>query len=264
MNKHLLQIIIAALLLFNTFIYAEIRETTSMQEIVPLVDDSTLLVVDIDNTLIEPEGNLGSDQWYYFLVRKYVQLDHMSGKAANETAMQVWNQAQWLVKIRPVEKDTPALIKQLQSKGVRVMGLTARTVDIVDKTFAQLKSIGISLNQPPIHDKPVDFHLDDLARFENGILFVGEQNDKGEALVQFLRRSHYLPAKIIFIDDKLRHVENVEKALSKTGARFLGFRYGAADEKVRLFNQDTQDIALFAGGILPSAVTPKADAAKER
>ena len=250
MKKRVPHIILGTLLLSCTFINAEIREATCMQEIVPFVDDSTLLVVDIDNTLIEPEGNLGSDQWYYFLVRKYMQFDHRSEKEANEEAMQVWNKTQWLINVNPVEKDTPGFIKQLQDIGVRIMGVTARTLNIIDKTFSQLESTGIYLNRSPVHGNIVDFRSDDLARYERGVLFVGENNNKGKALVQFLEQCHYLPAKIVFIDDKMRHVESVEKALSKVNIQYLGFRYGAADKKVRLFNEDTKDIDLFADGVL--------------
>jgi len=264
MTRQILLLFTAVLLLSCTHLQAEIREAYSLPEVVPFVDDSTLLVVDIDNTLLEPEGSLGSDQWYYFLVRKYIQFDGMEEKAANEKAMHVWNQSQWLVRVRAVEKVTPSIIRQLQDRGIRVMGLTARTLDIINKTFAQLESAGIDLNRSPVPSNTVEFQSDDVARYEKGILFVGESNDKGKALVQFLQQSRHLPAKIVFVDDKLRHVQNVERALSMVNVRFLSFRYGAADEKVRLFNQDTQDLALYASGILTKAANERIDEAKAK
>src|SRR5205085_2431412 len=84
-----------------------IREIKNMKEIVASIDDKTLLIFDVDNTLIEPEGNLGSDQWYDYLVRKYMEIDGLGEKAANEKAEDLWNQSQWIIKVRAVEAETP-------------------------------------------------------------------------------------------------------------------------------------------------------------
>ena len=50
---------------------AEIRETKFMQEVMSAIDSETLAIFDIDNTLIEPIGNMGSDQWFYYLIKIY-------------------------------------------------------------------------------------------------------------------------------------------------------------------------------------------------
>lgn len=55
------------LLLLAAAARADVREIKSMAEIVPEIRSTTLLVLDIDNTLVEPVGNIGSDQWYYYL-----------------------------------------------------------------------------------------------------------------------------------------------------------------------------------------------------
>jgi len=238
------------LLLPFQFIYAEIYEIASIAEILPFIDDTTLLVFDVDNTLIEPLGNLGSDQWYYYIVRKYVEIDKLSEEEAHKKTMAMWNKVQWIINLKAVEPTTPEIIKQIQTGGIQTIGLTARTLDIADKTLEQLHSIDVCLNCNTIYDKELMFKCDDEVRFKQGIIFVGENNNKGKVLVQFLQLIDYSAKKIVYVDDKMKHVVNVENALKKIGVPYIGFRYGATDAKVAEFQTDTKDIYLFSFGII--------------
>jgi osmoprotectant transport system permease protein len=236
---------------------SEIHEIKTMSQIVPQIDDSTLLVFDLDNTLIEPVGNLGSDQWYYYLIRRYRDIDGLTEKQATSKADDLWNKVQWIVKVKPVEANTPEIIKQLQGRGVVMMGLTARTPDIADRTLDQLAFVGMVLDRTTVHDKDLELKADDVALYTRGVLFVGEHNDKGKVLAQFLRQTDRVPKKVVFVDDKPKHVTNVEKALRELNVGYTGLRYGMADAKVKEFEADTEDIQLFADGVF----TEKAAAA---
>jgi Protein of unknown function (DUF2608) len=233
MKKFLRGFLLFVPLVLCPFSRAEIREIKSMSEIISSIDDETLLVFDLDNTLIEPEGNLGSDQWYRYLIRKYVEIDGLSEKDANAKAMKLWNKVQWIIKIKVVENDTPMLIKQQQDPATKIrprkiMGFTARTPGIADKTLQQLESIGVRFQgRSAVHDKDVELRFADVAQFKQGVLFVGEMNDKGKSLLQFLRRINYTPKKIVFVDDRLKNVESVKKALATTKITHIEFRYGA-------------------------------------
>lgn len=224
------------------------REIRSMVEIEPFIDDTTLLVFDLDNTLIEPVGNLGSDQWFYFLIRKYTEIDRLGEKEAAARAMDLWNKAQWLVEVKAVEPLTPNLIRRQQDRGIKTMGLTAREPEIADRTLEQLERIGVRLGRSTVHE--AERKAGGGALFKQGILFVGEGRDKGEALLGFLREIQYAPAKVLFVDDRRKHVVSVERALAGSGIDYLGFRYGATDAKVEQFNRDTEDPQLFALGVL--------------
>ncbi|MCI0458028.1 MAG: DUF2608 domain-containing protein [Gemmataceae bacterium] len=238
-----------------------IREIMSMKEIVSSIDETTLLVLDVDNTVIEPEGNLGSDQWWYFLVAKYQQIDKMEEKKAHREAMDLWNKTQWLITVRAVETLTPGIIKQQQQRGVKVMGFTARTPDIAEKTLEQLQSIGVDYSNHPIHAKDFKFQLDGgSARYTKGVLFIGEGNDKGKALVQFLKTIAFNAKRIVFVDDKEKNVESVAAALKANGTEYLCFKYDATYPKVRQFEADTRDIRLFCYG----EWTPEAKAALKK
>jgi phosphoserine phosphatase len=223
------------------------REIRSMAEIEPFIDDGTLLVFDLDNTLIEPVGNLGSDQWFHFLVRKFTEVDRLDEKEAAARAMKLWNKAQWLVEVKAVEPLTPNLIRRQQDRGIKTMGLTAREPEIAGRTLELLERVGVRLGRSTVHDAE---RKAGGGLFKQGVLFVGEGRDKGDELVKFLREIRYAPAKVLFVDDRLDHVVNVEKACRRAGIDYLVFRYGATDAKVEQFNRDTEDPQLFASGVL--------------
>jgi hypothetical protein len=88
--------------------------------------------------------------------------------------------------------------------------------------------------------------------FSDGILMIGEHNSKGPALARFFKEVGYRPTRIVYADDRSKHTQSLEKEFGDSGIAYLGFRYGAADEKVRQFNDDTRDIRMFADGVLPA------------
>lgn len=219
---------------------AEVREIQSMSEIVPSVSSATLLVFDIDNTLVEPTGNAGSDQWYYYLVKAY-RRDGLSEEAAEEKAGKTWTRSLDIVKAKPVETLTPALVRSQQERGVRVMALTAREAGDALATRRQLKASGYDLPARTVREEPLplkkaelDSTLDGL--FDNGVLYVGDGPDKGKALVGFLKKIGFAAEHVVFVDDKPHHAKNVDAALRAAGIKTTTFRYGAADAKVKAFN----------------------------
>jgi hypothetical protein len=239
------------LLLISGNANAEIRATNHMSDVIRAVDKGTLLVFDIDNTLIEPENQLGSDQWYYFLERKYAEIDGLKESEAYEKATKVWNKTQDLIRMKPVEKKTPAMVREIQGKNRKTLGLTARSFEVAERTLLQLDSVGINFKQNGLRESDLEFKSDNTAKFTKGIIFVGENNDKGKVLVQFLKALKLKPKRVVFVDDKVKNVKNVEAALQKEKLPFLGFRYGATDAKVKAFKEDSAKLKLFVLGELP-------------
>jgi FMN phosphatase YigB (HAD superfamily) len=78
---------------------------------------------------------------------------------------------------------------------------------------------------------------------KGGVLFVGEKNGKGEVLLLLLEKLNYRPENVVFVDDRLRHLIGVEKALKSIGVPYKGFRYGGADEKVKAFVDFTTEVS---------------------
>lgn len=258
--RHAVLALLAALLLPALPCRAEIREIKTLAEIIPSITPETLLVFDLDNTLIVPEGELGSDHWYYFLLRKYREIDHLDATAADDRAMEVWNRVQTNVVIRAVEPGTAALIRQLQDRGIPTVGLTARTPDIADITLSQLRGAGIELGRHTIYKCDFDWWCRDFVKYQAGILFVGVHSTKGEALTQFLNGLGIRPKRILFVDDRPAQVSNVDQAMRAAGIECLAFRYGYLDERVARFNADTQNIRAYLGELQPKQTAQQTEA----
>ncbi len=225
-----------AILLLASGARAEVREISTMAEIRPELSTTTLLVFDIDNTLVEPVGNIGSDQWYYYLVKAIARDDKaLTADAAEAKAGEVWTKTLAAVKVQPVEAITPALIREQQKRGLKIMALTARGVEDAEATFRQLKDIGVDLTATAVRKD--DLATEQKGLYSRGVFFVGEGPDKGKTLVAFLKKIGLRPAKIVFADDKPHHAKNVDAALTAAGIPGVSFRYGAADAKVRAFNE---------------------------
>lgn len=224
------------LLLLAALASAEVREIKSMAEIEPALSAGTLLVFDIDNTLVEPVGNIGSDQWYYYLLKAVARDDaKLTEDQVAARADAVWTKTLGTVAVKPVETLTPALVEAAQSKGLKVMALTARGREDVAATDAQLKAIGVDLASKPVHAKTHE--AGEKGYYARGVFYAGEGPDKGVALVRFLKAVGLKPASVVFVDDKPRHAKNVDAALTKAGIPVVAFRYGATDAKVKAFNE---------------------------
>jgi hypothetical protein len=250
-RRSLAALLLPALLISTELEAAPIRVVRCFREVLPSLASDSVLVLDLDNTVIEPTGSLGSDQWFYHVLRRYRERDRLSAAEAQRKAVLVWNQVQWLVKVRPVEPELPRLIRAQQERGVRTLGLTARDGVIAARTAEQLASIGVRLDRRGLAAGRIERGG---VRFRNGILYAGEGQDKGELLVRFLRDHLKLrPRKIVFVDDKRPNVEDVERALRKHALPSELFHYTAADPRVEAFQGDVADLELFANGVLGPA-----------
>jgi len=205
-----------------------------MAEIVPELAPGTLLVFDIDNTLVEPVGNIGSDQWYYYLEKAF-RRDGLDEAAADAAAGEAWTKTLGTVKVKPVEALTTALVREQQKRGLKVMALTARGAEDAAATFAQLQAIGVDLAAAAVRKE--DLSTEQKGLYSRGVFFVGEGPNKGATLTAFLKKIGLRPKKIVFVDDKPHHAKNVDAALTAAGIPSVTFRYGAADAKVRAFNE---------------------------
>lgn len=213
---------------------AEIHVIQQLEEILGFIDDNTLVVMDIDNTMIEALNPLASDQGFYYLLRRFQEHDGLCFEKANDRAVSLWNQMQSLAKTKAVEAQTPHLMAGLQ---VPTMALTARDPAIKDITREQLLNNGINFaKNAPLQDDMTMLVGGTTALYTGGILFQGEGSNKGIVLVEFLRRLNLMPT-IIFVDDREKNVYQVNEALSALPIKHYEFRYAATDERVKAFNE---------------------------
>ncbi|MCK6547094.1 DUF2608 domain-containing protein [Myxococcota bacterium] len=215
----------------------DVREIMQMADALASVGPDTLVVLDIDNTMIEPVGMLGSDQWFYHLLDR-AKAEGVDEDVALTRVMDLWNAVQLDLEVKSVEATTPALLGALAERGVVMMALTARTHASAPATVRQLASAGLDLGPRP-KGWPTATTLEGLdVVIEGPVVYVGEKSSKGEVLVAFLRKANLTSKRIVFVDDKPKHAASVGRALAAAGIAHTSYRYGAADARVAAFDPD--------------------------
>jgi len=213
-----------------------IREIDSIREIVDHLEDETLLLLDIDNTLIEPSQWLGSERWLYSRIEHY-HAQGIQGRAAFEVAHIEWMSVQGLTEVRCVEEETATLFQELQERGVWMMGLTARNLSLSAVTSRQLASVGIDFKKTAPHEEGLYFHSKEGVLYRDGILFASD-HPKHQAFSLFSQEVGMTPKHVVLVDDKHFHLLPFSHYASQNQLSFVGLRYGFLDEKIESFDPD--------------------------
>lgn len=181
----------------------------------------TLLVFDIDNTLLtmtQALGGVGWWDWQIALMKK-----NPSSKRLVATSLKGLVNRQnllfTLIQMKPTEKDVLPFLKKSKADGVSLLSATARSEDFLNVTLAQLKENGFVDNQHSIL-----FNGKSSARLEcpklskkimryRGILFLNGE-DKGQALLCYIKANKKKFKSIFFVDDSARNILAVQKAFA--------------------------------------------------
>lgn len=231
---------------YRWFLYIpdEIVESVSIADVYNYIKPdeykkNLLVIFDIDNTIAKTPTDLGSDQWFYAkknaLLEKGVDEKDVYDLILPELFHIQFNS--WLI---PVEEGSVQVVNDLQKKGVSVIALTARSLDLTYRTIEQLDRLGIHFTKTNPHECPLSYGKKNkkAGLYIDGIIFSGPYK-KGEMIVDWLRKTGYRPDKVIFIDDKLKNIEDVEKSLHMRDYPFIGIRYGHEDERVKAFTLES-------------------------
>ncbi len=230
-----------------TIIDAKIIEIKNISEISKYAkDENTLVVFDIDNTILEPDNNdgYGSDQWFSALVKSKTDKG-FNTISAIEMVLPEYYKAHDSIKVKTVEEnETLKVINLLQKQKIPVIALTARSLPMTNNTFRELKEINIDLTPTALSKQNITFKKNEFpAKYQKGILFVGN-NNKGKLLKTYLSAVSFEPSKIVMIDDKEHHLKKIETEFKGTKTSFIGLRYAFLDAKVKNFVLKTSEIPI--------------------
>ncbi len=204
-----------------------IIETSSFLDVLSCVENQgrVVLLTDIDNTVLRSTNQSGSVSDLEFLVSSLVE-NGLSLEKAIQIHNAIWPTYQESICVEPVEKEIPSIIRKLQKKdGVTVLALTSRLLSTQNITERQLRDIGIKFFNISIHS-PL---------YKNGILYSRDFQKKSDVLKGVLKELS--PKKIVYVDDKKKHVLDIEKCAKEFGISFVGIRYSGADDQVEKFNK---------------------------
>ncbi|MFQ5729533.1 MAG: DUF2608 domain-containing protein [Waddliaceae bacterium] len=219
-------------IVFTAFtLQGEIIETKRMNELHQYLEPGMLVVFDIDNTLIEPVQELGTDQWFGDRIKRYESYN-MPFQAAKKKALREWQAVQYITDVKLVEKGIDEIVSALQKDGVPIIGLTTRGMEMCIRAVDQLESVNIDLEKTaPTKEERYFFNGEGVV-YTRGVLFTSN-TPKGIALRKFLASIDYHPKSILFVNDKLSHIKPLEEMCREDGIKFVGLRYGYLDEKAK-------------------------------
>lgn len=229
--------------------FAEIKEKVK-------IDSSTLLLLDIDNTLLTPIGDCGTVEHFTHLYKTEMLLKRCSEIEAKIATHKRWIYAHSLIQMRLVDDKVHEFIKGVKKTKALTLGFTARLPSMEEITFSHLQQHhlsfdpleGFSFNKiyqlfPPLlvakgprkeNTFPLDKHLRRAqALFAKGVIFCHDLNEKGIVLNDFLKvfkkycQSKGLPfiKKIIFVDDGAHNFLTMQKTALNHNLEFYGFHF---------------------------------------
>lgn len=223
------------------FLAAEIFETKHFSEITQHIGSDTLVIFDIDDTLLIPAQTLGCDAWFVTRLNYNKQFIQDFNVAKDKTLAE-WQAIRHITDVIIVEEGSDAIIKELQANNIPIIGLTTQELVLCKRTEVQLKSLNIDLSMTaPSKQDHYFVNKNSGVLYRQGIIFTSGSS-KGEALVKYFEATNYYPKNIVFVDDKKSHLNDVEKNIAGKNIHFTGLRYGYGDERVANYNQQIADI----------------------
>lgn len=208
--------------------------------------EQVLAVFDLDNTLLQAQQYLGSDQWYEWQDHLADGGECVPGQVANVLAAQGALFA--VTAMQLTQEDALEQVRRVQLAGIPTIILTARGASFRLSTFRELRRNGFSFRDDaigPAGGYPEDYTPADAkrpVRYEDGVLMVAGQ-DKGLMLLDLLRKtSSPDPRVVVMADDGEHNLVNMRRALDDAGIAFQGFLYTRASDDPDL-GADRQDQA---------------------
>lgn len=230
----------------HTLAFSNIKEHYAMHEandILEQADEHTLVLFDVDDTLIMPVDYIHLRHFYSKEPGKSI-IASFEQKAANELDS-MWSYVMAQQSHRLIEPDIVDIIKALQARGVKVLGLTKMGTgsfgvikSLAEYRFQQLIHFGVEFYKS--YDQNIEFtqftsHREDtpglfrgVPKIHNGTIMAGHHS-KGMILGAFIDSLDYIPTQVIFFDDWLANVVDVGSEMQKRNIKFYGFHYRAVE-----------------------------------
>ena len=219
----------------------EVKNLILLEQVVPSLDENSLVIFDVDETLIEAENLWRSDVnkkaksiWYplYQKIHKTV--------SSRDKKRVLFSRMGMALKPMLIDKNVPQIINQIKKQDTKVLALTkffpgkfGDMKNSEEHRFQELKKLGIDFSSS--FPQYISFEMPELSDkkpapvFHKGIVPTSHCT-KGETLVGFLNKINWWPNRIIFIDDKIENLKEVAQIAKEKNIDFLGLHYRAAED----------------------------------
>ncbi|WP_254700693.1 DUF2608 domain-containing protein [Paraglaciecola mesophila] len=221
---------------FSGEIVNEVYSTTDLHDAVvqanSLDAQTTLVVFDIDDTLLTATEFFGSDKWY----------DWQRGRALNESGVVIptretekvnclFDTLGMVFEIATNKPTQPDMANLVHSVSNDVVILTARSGAYRAGTMRELARNDLDFTDKSLTSPDVGLHYDytldgRTARvsYVDGVFMVQGMN-KGVMLLDLLERTGHEYSSVVFVDDKQHNIDNMGDALKSAGINFYGYHY---------------------------------------
>ncbi len=233
----------------------DFKKITKYEEIdKSLFDGHTVLLLDIDNTILRVDGHYGSIEYFMHTEKELTKKDNLTYAQSLLKNYYKWLQSQKQVQTRLIDDDINSFLTHVKSKGSAVLALTARRPDSIEITSKQLTRHDIKLDKIPgltfqtsykrqifpdaewcsnnkcDNNTKTEYHVAD-AEFYNGMLSCHELNPKGDVIKDFYKEltlhlktlKRASPQRLVFVDDKEYNLTSIQKAAEDLGLEFHGY-----------------------------------------
>lgn len=265
---------------------SKIITTNTIKDVLKFADKDTLIIFDIDLTLLREalKNKHGKNHFFnsglYQLVDNFIlkynskklisiikqnnsilsnkQIKSYLREKVNKYMVKIWKEIETKISYIPMEKGIPKLIKQLHQKKIKTMAFTAREWNMHTSTANDLKNANININANTIYNYKI------LVRpknsnygygYKNGIISLirgktfTKKTQKGRVLRNFFKKINLTPKKLIFIDNRMDNVQDVFKYLKYKNIPIIGiwYKYKNFDKNAVLKKEDINIISDYLG-----------------
>jgi len=210
------------ILLFSSHLLSTVCDTQSIRVLAHHASPDVCIVCDLDNTLVRPAGILGSDEWFTDFLSQCSQ--HPFSDYVR-ILIHLFEEIQHRVSLVQLEKDSHDILLFCVDSGARIIGMTARSCRLQNRTVEQLATLSLDFSTS---SGLQDQNLGDSRSIYSGIVFCNGGN-KAEMFRKLADAEGYRPSMLIVIDDRRDYLAQFKLLCDEWGISCLLYHYRGAD-----------------------------------
>lgn len=234
---------------FNFFKTMEQRiiKSIEMQSLLTVKHNKTLLIFDLDDTVMRSLTRVASEAYYHHCIDELVAAGWDESEATKEINKQ-YNDFQFASHQAALADDSihiGKLIAMLQQKGIHVIALTARESVLLDVTLAQLDGLNVHFSEDVIGEVEIEYE-DHLIKSKRGIICASNLN-KGLCLSLITKNTRLNLRdydEIKFFDDRISNCRDMSAFLETVGVPYQTNHYPFVSNTIR-FDEMALAVAEF-------------------
>jgi hypothetical protein len=208
--------------------------TTIQEKVERFGVENVLVVLDIDNTILTSDVDLGSDVWYQW------QRNKLEIKPTEEQKVEcLFEDAIGLLyelgTMHLTDTSLPSFINDWQEQNLTLFALTSRSPRYRTATERELIKQGLDLStnaiRPRNQNLPVyRYNLKREMSYMNGVMMTSGMN-KGEMLQHILEKTDRIFHAVVFVDDSKKNVDALFNEFKPMAIDFTIFHYTKIEEE---------------------------------